>query len=241
METAFKRLAISLCGAGGGFCSTGGASWAALMFSGAAISTWGVAVGMTCVALDRVNDNEAEPVVVSLGVRRTDVVAVVLTKLEVRLVVVVDAVLDDIKFVVVVADVELGIVVVATESVVVFSVVSTVVVCEVAVVTGAVVTGVVAAVVGVTGSARTGTIPPESAVSEMAVPNANATAAPRQKRTWNGDALIVAQPLSFHLQRRPNVSPLQQHSCDRDPTHHPSHCHTADRIVGQVVFFPSLD
>ena len=135
---------------------------------------------MSCAPVDDVNDTAAEPVVVSL-VRGTDVVAVVLTKLDVRLVVVVDVVLDDIKSVVVVADVELGVVVVATESVVVISVVSTVVVCEVAVVTGAI-GAVVAAVVRVTGSARTGTIPPESAVSEIAAPNANATAAPRQKR-----------------------------------------------------------
>ena len=136
---------------------------------------------MGCARVDGVDDTAAERVVVPLGVRRTDVVAVVLTKLDVRLVAVVDVVLDDVKSVGVVVGVELRVVVVTTEWVLVAVVVSTVVVCEVAVVTGAV-GAVVAAVVRVTGSARTGTIPPESAVSEIAAPNANATAAPRQKR-----------------------------------------------------------
>lgn len=102
----------------------------------------------------------------TLGVRRTDVVAVVmLPELDVRVVVVVvmDVVLDDVGSVVVVVGVELPVVVVTTESVVVTE--------------GCV---VVAVVVWVTGSATAGTIPPESAVSEMATPNASATAAPRQ-------------------------------------------------------------
>jgi hypothetical protein len=136
---------------------------------------------MGCALVDGVNETAAERVVVPLGVRPTDVVAVVLTKLDIRLVVVVDVVLDDIKSVVVVVGVELGVVVVTTESVVVTSVVSTVVVCEVAVVTGAG-GAVVTAVVSIAGSARAGTNSPETAVSEIAAPNANATAAPRQKR-----------------------------------------------------------
>ena len=69
---------------------------AAWMSRGTAISSWGVADGMTCAALDGVDDTAPEGMVVALGVRRTDVVAVVvLPEPDVRLVVVVDVVVDE--------------------------------------------------------------------------------------------------------------------------------------------------
>ena len=162
------------------------------MSCGSAVTLCGTAIGMGCARVDGVVATTAEEVVVPLDVRPTDAVAVVLTKLDVRGIVVVDVVLEDVRSVVVVVGVELP-VVVTTESVVVTT--ESVVVAK-----GCV---VVAVVVSVIGSATAVTTPPESAVSVIATPNA---AAPRQEPIGNGDALIVAQLLSFHLQQRPNVS-----------------------------------
>jgi hypothetical protein len=128
----------------------------------------GVAIGMGCARVDGVVVTAAEGVVVPVGVRGPDVVAVVVTADDVRLVVVVGVVLEDVKSVVVVVGVELPAVVVTTEFVVVTT--------EFVVVTGARV--VVAVVVAVTGSATAGTAPRPSAVSETASPNVSTTAAP---------------------------------------------------------------
>ena len=143
---------------------------------------------MGCARVDGVDCPVAERVVVPFGVGLFDVVAVVLTKLDVRLVVVVvvDVVLDNVKSVGVVVSVGLPVVVVTGGSVVVTVGVTTVV-------------AVVAAVVSAGGgSAGAGTIPLVSAVNVIAVPIAMTTAAPRQERIRN-DALIAGS--TPHRQR----------------------------------------
>jgi hypothetical protein len=83
------------------------------------------------------------------------------------------------------------------------------------VVTYAVAPGSVVTVVSVIGSARAGIIPPESAVNEIAHPDASTIAAPRPEQIRRG-ALIVAQLLStlIGVAVRPNpfrLAPSPQH------------------------------
>jgi hypothetical protein len=88
------------------------------------------------------------------------------------------------------------------------------------VVTYAVAPGSVVTVVSVIGSARAGTIPPQSAVNEIAHPEASTIAAPRPEQIRRG-ALIVAQLLStlIGVAVRPNPGHPAMSTCSGGQPH----------------------